>query len=214
MRIFHKPECEILNVSHENPVGFIANCARVSHQSESFDEVANECLVRNLIDWGHMSPFEHVTATVNFYTDIKLSMALLRHRMTSPIQESTRYCNYADEKKFPKGLEIFVPTDIYLSRDEDLITDWLKGVDASFQLYKKMVNDYELPPELARSVLPMCTAAQTVITANLREWRYIIQTRITKKNHPDMRLLMNRLRCAFKEKIPVIFDDIEGDTDA
>lgn len=210
IHIFHTPQCEIINISHSDPVHFIANCARVSHQSKGDEDTE---LVKKLISWGHLSPFEHVTATVDFTTDVKLSMALLRHRMTSPIQESTRYCNYADEKKFPKGLEVFAPTDIYLSRDQDLITDWLKGVDASFQLYKKIVSEYELPPELARTVLPMCTATQTVITANLREWRYIIQTRITKGNHPDMRQLMRRLLRDFKEEIPYIFDDIRSDDD-
>ena len=66
--------------------------------------------------------------------------------------------------------------------------------------------------QTARRVLPLCLATQIVMTANLREWRHVLRVRTARDAHPDMRALMIPLLTDFKNKIPVVFDDILTDT--
>ena len=65
-------------------------------------------------------------------------------------------------------------------------------------------------PEQARSVLPNSIKTEVVMTANLREWRHFLKLRTAQAAHPQMRELTIPLLKELKEKIPVIFDDIEG----
>lgn len=189
------------------PVEHIADIARTSHQSLRKDkEDDDEKLVRNLLSWGHMTPFEHVTATLIFKTDIKIAMALLRHRHISAIQESTRYCDYTNKKKFPNGLSVIFPESLAWI-DEESYHVWVKAMEYAEKAYKKLVKA-GIEPEHARTVLPMATKTETVVTANLREWRYIIETRITPGNHPEMIKLMQQVLSILHFNIPVVFDDL------
>ena len=69
------------------------------------DSAAN--FVRNLIKRGHESVLEHVSITVRIITDRGISHEIVRHRLASYSQESTRYCNYKD-----KEIEFVLPYDI------------------------------------------------------------------------------------------------------
>ena len=193
---------EILNVSSDNPIHTIAECARVSHQSKSTDD---EKLVRSLLEKGHMSVFEHVSMTIKFVTDIKIAMALLRHRHISVTQESTRYCNYADKSKYPNGISVIIPSEIDMYKSVVPCNDWINMIHDAELTYAKLISE-GIKPESARSVLPMCTATETIITTNLREWKHIIETRIGPHNHPDMIATAIALQEACKEVVPIIFD--------
>lgn len=65
-----------------------------------------------------------------------------------------------------------------------------------------------VPPEIARSVLPLSLATKVAMTANYREWRHIFKLRCEEYAHPDMRDLMIPLLHEVKQRIPVVFDDI------
>lgn len=65
-------------------------------------------------------------------------------------------------------------------------------------------------PEEARSVLPLSIKTETVMTANLREWRHFFKLRTSPFAHPEMRRITIPLLEEVKLKIPVVFDAILG----
>lgn len=212
-----KPSVEILNISSDDPIHTIAEAARVSHQAHGDND---EELVHKLLKWGHLSVLEHVNVTCKFVTDIKIAMALLRHRHISVTQESTRYCNYADQKKFMDGIQIVPPAymatfmgykqetdqEIWETCDEATYAVWESTIDVCQNAYNKLIS-LGVKAEIARSILPMCTKTETIITTNLREWMHIIECRTTFANHPDMMNLGFELKKALQKAIPIIFED-------
>lgn len=197
-----RPYVEVVSISSNNPIHTIAECARVSHQSKTTDD---EKLIRSLLEKGHMSVFEHVSMTIRFVTDVKIAMALLRHRHISVTQESTRYCNYTDKNKFPDGISVIIPSEIDMHKSVIPSNDWINMIRDAELTYARLISE-GISPESARSVLPMCTATETIITTNLREWKHIIETRIDPNNHPDMIATALALQEACKEVVPIIFD--------
>ena len=73
--------------------------------------------------------------------------------------------------------------------------------------YKQLLKDGN-PPEIARAILPLCLKTELYMTANLREWRWILKQRTSKAAHPQMRRIANQILAVFKDKLPVIVEDI------
>ena len=173
-------------------------CGRVSHQSEPREGSAEE-FVRMLIKKGHESVLEHVSLTFHIICDRGVSHELVRHRFASPTQESTRYVKY-------KELAFIAPpwqTQTLLYRE------WYSHMCEVEDTYKTMIEN-GARPEDARSVLPNCLKSELYMTCNLREWRWILKLRTSKAAHPQMRQVMNQVLAVFKEKLPVIVEDIEA----
>lgn len=164
------------------------------------DSAAN--FVRNLIKRGHESVLEHVTITVRIITDRGISHEIVRHRLASYSQESTRYCNYKD-----KEIEFVLPYDI--DPETKIFDYWKLSCQASETDYKVLIAE-GVAPQTARSVLPNCLKTELVMTCNLREWRHFFKMRCAPGAHPDMKYLATIMLHEFQEKIPVVFDDIEG----
>lgn len=164
------------------------------------DSAAN--FVRNLIKRGHESVLEHVSITVRIITDRGISHEIVRHRLASYSQESTRYCNYKD-----KEIEFVLPYDI--DPETKIFDYWKLSCQASETDYKVLIAE-GVAPQTARSVLPNCLKTELVMTCNLREWRHFFKMRCAPGAHPDMKYLATIMLQDFQEKIPVVFDDIEG----
>ena len=164
------------------------------------DSAAN--FVRNLIKRGHESVLEHVSITVRIITDRGISHEIVRHRLASYSQESTRYCNYKD-----KEIEFVLPYDI--DPETKIFDYWKLSCQASETDYKVLIAK-GVAPQTARSVLPNCLKTALVMTCNLREWRHFFKMRCAPGAHPDMKYLATIMLHEFQEKIPVVFDDIEG----
>lgn len=164
------------------------------------DSAAN--FVRNLIKRGHESVLEHVSITVRIITDRGISHEIVRHRLASYSQESTRYCNYKD-----KEIEFVLPYDI--DPETKIFDYWKLSCQASETDYKVLIAE-GVAPQTARSVLPNCLKTELVMTCNLREWRHFFKMRCAPGAHPDMKYLATIMLHEFQEKIPVVFDDIEG----
>lgn len=164
------------------------------------DSAAN--FVRNLIKRGHESVLEHVSITVRIITDRGISHEIVRHRLASYSQESTRYCNYKD-----KEIEFVLPYDI--DPETKIFDYWKLSCQASEADYKVLIAE-GVAPQTARSVLPNCLKTELVMTCNLREWRHFFKMRCAPGAHPDMKYLATIMLHDFQEKIPVVFDDIEG----
>lgn len=164
------------------------------------DSAAN--FVRNLIKRGHESVLEHVSITVRIITDRGISHEIVRHRLASYSQESTRYCNYKD-----KEIEFVLPYDI--DPETKIFDYWKLSCQASETDYKVLIAE-GVAPQTARSILPNCLKTELVMTCNLREWRHFFKMRYAPGAHPDMKYLATIMLHDFQEKIPVVFDDIEG----
>lgn len=163
--------------------------------------------VAGLIKRGHEAILEHVSITVKFVTDRGISHEIVRHRLASYAQESTRYCNYSQDK-FGHELTFIIPDFLeYGSEGFKLWKDEMKQVEKT---YFAMLEAGHTPQE-ARSVLPNSLKTELVMTANLREWRAFFKLRAANSTgaaHPQMLEITRPLLDDLKSMIPVVFDDI------
>ena len=194
-------------INGEEIIRHIEKCARTCYKSEHKigDFENSKIFVRNIIKKGHESTIEHFNITVRFLTSRGISHELVRHRIASFSQSSTRYCNFSDER-FGNQIEVIESFFSETPIDKNLYHIWFNLCYEAEIAYFKML-EYTLP-QIARSVLPNCLATEIVVTANLREWRHILELRTSNAAHPEMRALMFPLLNELMEKIPVIFDDI------
>ena len=182
--------------------------ARVCYKSENKiteDGASAEKLVRFLVSQGHEAMLEHASLSVVFTCDRGVANELVRHRIASFAQESTRYCNYAGDRF---GGEISVIRPYWCEDGSEAFKSWVTACSAAEKEYMHMLNDLHLRPEQARCVLPLCLKTEIVVTANYREWRNIFKLRTPVAAHPQMRELMCPLLKELQKRIPVIFDDI------
>lgn len=231
-----KPSHRILNKISEGGIDelkLIEECARTSYRSEdriTEDGESAKKMVKKLIDNGHESCLEHSSMSVIFVCDRAIANELERHRLASFTQESTRYVNVKAEKLGADGeMQVILPRELQKGYDfwRKLNSDsgekikvsdydameYLKylefkdSVEYDEMKYENMVSN-KIPPEIARSVLPLSLATKVAVTANYREWRHIFKLRCEEHAHPDMRDLMIPLLHEVKQRIPVVFDDI------
>ena len=206
-----EPKYEILTDISEGGIKElqqIERVARVCYKSEdkiTQDGESAKKLVGFLIKQEHEAMLEHSQLSVLFTCDRGVANELVRHRIASFAQESTRYCNYAGEK-FGGELTFVKPS--YLSEYTPEYDAWEDACLEAKNSYLFMVNDRKLRPEQARCVLPLCLKTEIVVTANYREWRNIFKLRTPVAAHPQMRELMCPLLLEVQKKIPVVFDDI------
>ena len=184
----------------------IEKAGRTCYKSEDriTDESA-EAFVRMLIERGHESVLEHESITVRFVCDRGISHEIVRHRIASFSQESTRYCNYSGDRF---GSELTFIKPCFFKEKKGAYCSWYNSMDFAECAYFDMLDDGCTPQE-ARSVLPNSTKTDVVMTANLREWRHFLKLRTAKAAHPQMRELTVPLLHELQERIPVVFDDIQ-----
>lgn len=184
----------------------IERCGRICYKSEdNITEASCEKFVAGIIKRGHEAVIEHASFTVKFVVDRGVSHEIVRHRMASYCQESTRYCNYAG-KKF--GEEITVISPCYLAEDPAGYRTWKSACEAAERTYFEMLRAGHSPQQ-ARAVLPTSLKTELMMTANLREWRHFLKLRTANAAHPQMREVAIPLLETLKKEIPIIFDDIE-----
>jgi thymidylate synthase (FAD) len=183
---------------------------------------AAEKFVRMIIKNGHHSVLEHCSASFRIICDRGVTHEIVRHRLASYSQESTRYCNYKSGVTFILPLwiqltrpgqiathEILSPCDIdhYFSYNhKDYKYKWLLHLLACEASYLQAISA-GWKPQQARSVLPNALKTEIVMTCNFREWRHFLKLRCSKKAHPQMQEVANMIKKDLQERIPVVFDD-------
>lgn len=186
----------------------IEKVARTCYKSEGkIQEGSAAKMVASLIKSGHEAMLEHVSVTVKFVVDRGISHELVRHRLASFAQESTRYCNYSKDD-FGSEITFIIPE--YLDYKSAGWNTWKETMKACEDSYFKLL-DIGLTPQEARAVLPNSLKTEVVMTANLREWRHFFKLRAlgtTGKPHPQMLEVTVPLLEDFKQMIPVVFDDL------
>lgn len=196
----------------------IEKIGRTCYKSENkitSDSAVN--FVSKLIKSGHEAMIEHNSITVRFVCDRGVSHEIVRHRLASYGQESTRYCNYSNFKfnneintiDISGGISLDTKMSNFPVETIKLITDeWLLAMEDAESHYMKMI-ELGATPQIARGVLPASVKTEIVVTMNLREWRHFFKLRTAISSHPQMRELAIPLLEEFKKQIPVVFDDIQ-----
>ena len=181
----------------------IESSGRISHRSEEKQTPDTwERFIRSVVlGHGDWSITEHVSVVVDVVCDRAIQQEWTRHRLGAYTVESTRFVNYNKEGQ---ELRLIAPP---FNTEESRYT-WNRAMCVAIEIYKKLIVS-GCPPEIARSVLPLSLASNMRVTYNLRNWRHFFLMRTTKETHPQMRQITIPLLLTFKERIPLLFDDIE-----
>lgn len=201
------PSVELLNASaYDDLLGLVEQAGRTCYKSEDkIKDGSAEKFIAAIIKRGHEAVLEHGSLSVRFVCDRGVSHEIVRHRLASYCQESTRYCNYA---KDDFGREITVIKPLYLEEGSEGWDIWKHACQCAEEGYFDMLSWGCLPQE-ARSVLPNSLKTEVVMTANLREWRHFLKLRCSAAAHPQMREVAMLLLADLKERYPVFFGDID-----
>lgn len=209
MRIIKPHHIIMSDIDRDKIIKHIEACARTCYKSEGkISSNSGEKLVRALIKSGHEAMLEHCSISVKFICDRGVSHEIVRHRIASFAQESTRYCNYV---KDDFGSEITVIKPLFLEEGTDGWYHWKNSCEEAEKAYFDMLN-WGCTPQEARSVLPNSLKTEIVVTMNLREWRHFFKLRVlgtTGKPHPQMKEVAEPVLADFVSALPEIFDDLE-----
>ena len=179
--------------------------ARTCYKSEDkITEDSAETFLARIVKSGHESVIEHASVSVRIICDRGVTHELVRHRLCSFSQESTRYANYSKEKF---GNEITVIRPFFFEPGSERYREWETAMHSCERAYLTLLAAGAKAQE-ARSVLPNSLKTDIVVTANIREWRHIFKLRCSKASHPQMRQVMLPLLETFSSKIPVLFDTL------
>ena len=202
----------ISNTEYEQMLRKIENIGRVCYKSENrIEEGSAEKFIRGIIKRGHESVIEHENLTVRVICDRGVSHEIVRHRLASYSQESTRYCNYSNEKFSSQISCIDISTGFHydLNNENDIrkYQIWTEAMEAAENYYFQLL-DLGAKPEEARSVLPNSLKTELIMTMNLREWRHFFKLRTSQRSHPQMREIALKILNQFIERYPLFFEDL------
>lgn len=213
----------------------IERAGRVCYKSE--DKITPESarqFIATIMKSGHESVLEHEKVTVRVVCDRGVTHEIVRHRIASYSQESTRYCNYGKGKFGNEitAIEPFFFSPVSPRKSVEIPAEW-ENIDGrpaiknqrqatlnefdiwvmailfSEWAYLALVNNFSRSPQEARSVLPNSLKTEIVVTYNIREWRHFFRLRTSQRAHPQMREIVIPMLKEFQAKIPVLFDDIK-----
>ena len=196
--------CALDAVSRKDALLAIAGAARTCYKSRgTYDSALVAQITRN----GHEAMIEHYSATVRFIIDRGVSHEIVRHRVASYAQESTRYCSY-NKAKFGSEITVIRPSEFEPGTANYEI--WAQACQACEKAYFALLEN-GAAPEFARDVLPTSLKTEIIVTMNLREWRHFFRLRAagtTGRPHPQMRQVAQPLLEEMRRFLPEIFGDI------
>lgn len=203
--IIVKPSVEFINPPDYDVVLNTTELA-IRNCYQSYDKMSGnsaEGLIRGAIKANHGAGLEFGDICVMIVCSRSTSHQLVRHRLCNFMQSSQRYVNYSKEK-FGENIKVIIPKGL-IAETYEL---WRASVLASEATYMVMIKDHNVKAEVARSVLPNCTATTICMKANIREWRHIFDLRCEEHSQLDIRELMTELLIKMYEKYPVFFEDL------
>lgn len=205
MRII-KPSFDIEDsLNGEEILSKIEKAGRTCYKSEDrITKASARQFVQKLLKNHHESVIEHVCITVRIICDRGVSHEIVRHRIASYSQESTRYCNYGMDAF---GNEITVIEPCFWKRGSDKWNTWERAMQVAEKSYFDLINAGATPQE-ARSILPSSLKTEIVVTYNLREWRHFFKIRTAIGAHPQMREIAVPMLRLFQQSVPILFGDI------
>lgn len=195
----------------------IEKIARTCYKSEDLiNNESAEKMIKKLIKMNHLAMIEHASVSVLFTCDRGVTHEIVRHRVASYAQESTRYVNYSKDKfgneigyiDIAGGIALDTKMkDLPVETIDAIISEWNQACIDAEKHYMKML-ELGATPQIARSVLNNSTKSDINVTMNLREWRHFFELRCDTPAHPQMRELVIPLLKEMSEVIPIVFDDL------
>lgn len=187
------------NKSYEEILDKIETAGRTCYKSPKKGDIkAKEQFVRGIIKRGHESVIEHECLTFKIITDRAIANEMVRHRLASYSQQSTRYVDLSD-------LRVILPLDIEAHSVGYAMVDFLQQCE---QFYQKLI-ELGAKKDIARAVLPQATATEIVMTMNFRALRHFLKLRLHKSAHANIRDIARQIFDIVKEKYPVFVEDLE-----
>lgn len=187
----------------------IERAGRTCYKSEhNISDGSAEKFISNILKLGHESVIEHEKITVRFICDRGVTHELVRHRIASYSQESTRYCNYCNDK-FGNELTFIKPCfwDETTEDGKSKMDAWKETMSEIEYQYNRLIQ-LGAKPEEARSILPNSLKTEIVVTMNMRSWRNFFRLRTSERAHPQIRQISNMLLAELKKKLPALFGDL------
>ena len=210
-----KPSAEIISGNdYRQMLEKIERIGRVCYKSENAIHPGSaERFIQNIITRGHESVIEHESISVRVVCDRGVSHEIVRHRIASYSQESTRYCNYTQDRFGSQLLCIDIATgfryDLDDPADRKKYELWTAAMESAERFYFQLIEAGARPEE-ARSVLPNSLKTEIVMTMNLREWRHFFRLRTSRRAHPQIAEIASALLEEFASPYPVFFGDLLG----
>ena len=193
-------------ITQTEAMELIERAGRVCYKSEGkIGDGSAVKFIKGIISRGHESVIEHVSITVRVICDRGVTHEIVRHRIASYSQESTRYCNYATDK-FSNEITVIRP--LFWEDGSPQFYIWKQSMEDCERAYFSLIEAGASPQE-ARSVLPNSLKTEIYMTMNIREWRHFFSLRCGTAAHPQMQQVANMVLKLFKERYPLFVDDIE-----
>ena len=184
----------------------LERAGRVCYKSEgNIKADSAEKFIRGIIKRGHESVIEHASVSFKIICDRGVTHELVRHRLASYSQESSRFCDYS-AGKFGGELTFIKPC--FWSDDDENFLLW-KETMAQLEKNYLAMRANGAKPEEARSILPNSLKTEIFVTMNLRELRHFLKLRTAAAAHPQMREVALKIYKILAEKLPAVFDDIQ-----
>ncbi len=196
------PNASLLWVT-PNALQVIEAAGRVCYKSEN--NISNNSatdFIGKIIKRGHESVIEHASAAFKIITDRGITHEIVRHRIASFSQESTRYCNYSKDK-FDNEISVIEPPEM----NDATRKSWVTACQTAETEYFKMLAA-GATPQIARSVLPTCLKSEIIMTCNFREWRHFLKLRLANGAHPQIIQIAEIIKNELCSKYPEIFSNL------
>ena len=199
------PSVEILDqdIDGDKILRSLERAIRTAYQS--FDKMSEDShynIIKLILSKKHESTLEHEKLTFKVITNRWVTHELVRHRIASYTQESTRYVD-----PFKKWwYKVIYPSRLH-DKDEQSKKKWFETHENTAKIYKELI-EAGFKPEEARGILPNDIKTEIIVTMNLREIRHFINLRGSQFAHPDIRIIALSFLKDLKEKIPLLFDDL------
>jgi len=193
----YKQSAKILtkNLSDAEVCKHLERVARVCYKSEDkITDVSAAPMIIKLLKAQHFSIFEHTTVSISLTTNRAIANELVRHRLASYAQESTRWIKY-------DNIDIVIDEFYFTEAQIDMLRIAAKFAE---QAYKSLI-DMGCRQQFARDILPLCTKTDIIVTANLRSWFHILNTRLSAPSHPYIQCLSELILEELEGALPTIF---------
>ena len=186
------------NKSYEDILDKLETAGRTCYKSKKKDRLAEkEQFVRGIIKRGHESVIEHECLTFKVITDRAIANEMVRHRLASYSQQSSRYVDLSD-------LRVILPLEI---EDQDIGFTMVEFLQQCEEVYKKLII-LGAKRDIARSVLPLATETEIIMTMNFRSLRHFLKLRLHKSAHENIRDIALKIYDIVEEKYPVFVEDL------
>jgi thymidylate synthase (FAD) len=187
---------------------------RTAYKSEDkISDTSYDAFIRRIVKRGHEAVIEFGTMMVKFITNRGVTHEFVRHRLCSFLQESSRYCNYSEDR-FGNEITVIRPSAWSAWNDWERCVweESMLNAERGYLTLLKKTPQRGLVPQQARGVLPNDLKTEICVRANFREWRHIFRLRCAKNAHPDIQALLVPLRDTCIQMLPCVFADLKEES--